>query len=148
MARQNNTHRNSLTSIMQWRNSTSKLTHGILHCWSTVNRHCLFLIQKRISTYSTILAECNFEIRYRKTTDFGQADGLSWLIANYETPMEQTVIANIAIERDTRSIMAEFIRNIPVRANEILLWSAKDSVIKKALITYKGNELHQQFKAN
>ena len=62
--------------------------------------------------------------------------------------MEQTVIANIAIERDTRSIMAEFIRNIPVRANEILLWSAKDSVIKKALITYKGNELHQQFKAN
>ena len=50
----------------------------------------------RLQPWATILVEYNFEIKYRKTTDFGQAVGLSWLIANHQTLMEESVIANIA----------------------------------------------------
>ena len=101
----------------------------------------IFVSKKGIPTYSanrsqrwaTILAGYNFEIKYRKTTDFGQADGLSRLIANHQTPMEETVISNRAIEKDIRSILTDPIRNIPVTADEIRHESVKDSVIRKAM---------------
>ena len=101
----------------------------------------IFVSKKGIPTYSanrsqrwaTYLAGYNFEIKYRKTTDFGQADGLSRLIANHQTPMEETVISNRAIEKDIRSILTDPIRNIPVTADEIRHESVKDSVIRKAM---------------
>ena len=39
--------------------------------------------------------------------------------ANTQTPMEETVTANKAIEKDIRSILADSMGNIPVTANEI-----------------------------
>ena len=87
----------------------------------------------RLQRWATILAGYNFEIKYRKTTDFGQADGLSRLIANHQTPTEETVIANIALEKDIRSILADSIRNIPVTADEIRHESKKDAVIRMAM---------------
>ena len=87
----------------------------------------------RLQRWATILSGYNLEIKYRKTTSFEQPDGLSRLIANYRTPMEETVIANIAIEKDIRSIPADSIRNIPIAADEIRHESVEDSVIRKAM---------------
>ena len=47
--------------------------------------------------------------------------------------MKESVIANIALEKDIRSILADSIRNIPVTADEIRQESAKDTVIRKAM---------------
>ena len=54
--------------------------------------------------------------------------------ANRRSPMEETVITNISIEKDIRSIVADSILNIPVTGEEIRYESARDSVIKKAMI--------------
>ena len=53
--------------------------------------------------------------------------------ANHQTKMEESVIANIVIEEDIRSILGDCIWNIPVAADEIRLESAKASVIRKAM---------------
>ena len=53
--------------------------------------------------------------------------------ANHQTQMKESVNANIALEKDIRSILADSIRNIPVTADEIRHESAKDSVIRKAM---------------
>ena len=53
--------------------------------------------------------------------------------ANHKTQMKESVIANIGIEKDIRSILADSIRNIPVTADEIRRESAKDAVIRKAM---------------
>ena len=114
-------------------------------CFTLLTDHkpllSIFSSKRGIPTYSanclqrwaTILAGYNFEIKYWKTTDFGQADGLSRLIANHQTPMEESVTTNIATEKDIRSILAGSIRNIPVTADKIRHESAKDVVIRKAM---------------
>ena len=48
--------------------------------------------------------------------------------ATHQTQMKEGVIANIAIEKDIRSILADPIRNIPYTADEIHHESAKDAV--------------------
>ena len=53
--------------------------------------------------------------------------------ANHQTQMEESLIANIAIEKDIRSIIADSILNIPITANQIRHESAKDPVIRKAM---------------
>ena len=73
----------------------------------------------RLQRWATILSGYNFEIKYRKTTSFEQPDGLSRFIANHQTPMEKTVIANVAIEKDIRSTLTDSMRNITVTADEI-----------------------------
>ena len=52
--------------------------------------------------------------------------------ANHQTEMEESVIADVVIEKDIRSIMADSIRNIPVTADEIRHESAKGHVIRKS----------------
>ena len=47
--------------------------------------------------------------------------------------MERSVIANIVIEKDIRSILADSIRNIPFTADEKRLESAKAFVIRKTM---------------
>ena len=41
------------------------------------------------------------------------------LSQNYQTPMEETVIANVAIAEDIRSNLTDSIPNIPATADEI-----------------------------
>ena len=53
--------------------------------------------------------------------------------ANHQTQMEESVITNIALEKDIRSILADSIRNIPVTADEICQESTKDAVFRKAM---------------
>ncbi|BHF65205.1 hypothetical protein SprV_0200821500 [Sparganum proliferum] len=54
----------------------------------------------RLQRWATILLGYDFDIRYCRTTDFGQADALSRLISNQQEPEEDTVIAAISIEDD------------------------------------------------
>ncbi|BHF74765.1 hypothetical protein SprV_0501785300 [Sparganum proliferum] len=51
----------------------------------------------RLQRWATILLGYDFDIRYCRTTDFGQADALSRLISNQQEPEEDTVIAAISI---------------------------------------------------
>ena len=53
--------------------------------------------------------------------------------ANHQTPMGETVIANIVIEKDIRCILTDSIRNMRITADEIRHESAIDSVIRKAM---------------
>ncbi|BHF69110.1 hypothetical protein SprV_0301215200 [Sparganum proliferum] len=73
----------------------------------------------RLQQSATILLDYDFDIRYCRTTDFGQADALSRLISNHQEPEEDTVIAAIAIEDDVRRQLSDAIRGIPVTAADI-----------------------------
>nr|VZI00034.1 unnamed protein product [Spirometra erinaceieuropaei] len=56
----------------------------------------------RLQRWATILLGYDFDIRYCRTIDFGQADALSRLISNQQEPEEDTVIAAISIEDGVR----------------------------------------------
>nr|VZH94510.1 unnamed protein product [Spirometra erinaceieuropaei] len=99
--------------------------------------------------WATILLGYDFDIRYCRTTDFGQADALSRLISNQQEPEEDTVIAAISIEDGVRrpviaaiSIedgvrrqLSDAIRGIPVTAADIRRATEQDPVLRQA-ITY------------
>ncbi|BHF58772.1 hypothetical protein SprV_0100172700 [Sparganum proliferum] len=73
----------------------------------------------RLQRWATILLGYDFDIRYCRTTDFGQADALSCLIYNQREPDENTVIAAISIKDDVRRQLSDAIRGIPVTAADI-----------------------------
>ncbi|BHF67904.1 hypothetical protein SprV_0301093300 [Sparganum proliferum] len=89
----------------------------------------------RLQRWATILLGYDFDIRYRRTTDFGQADALSRLISNHREPEEDTVIASISIEDDVRRQLSDTIRGIPVTAADIRRASEQDPILRQA-ITY------------
>ncbi|BHF61010.1 hypothetical protein SprV_0100398000 [Sparganum proliferum] len=89
----------------------------------------------RLQRWATILLGYDFDIRYCRTTDFGQADALSRLISNQQEPEEDTVIAAISIEDDVRRQLSDAIRGIPVTAADILHATEQDPVLRQA-ITY------------
>nr|VZI11363.1 unnamed protein product [Spirometra erinaceieuropaei] len=89
----------------------------------------------RLQRWATILLGYDFDIRYCRTTDFGQADALSRLISNQQEPEEDTVIAAISIEDDVRRQLSDAIRGIPVTAADIRHATEQDPVLRQA-ITY------------
>nr|VZI10862.1 unnamed protein product [Spirometra erinaceieuropaei] len=89
----------------------------------------------RLQRWATIHVSYDFDIRYCRTTDFGQADALSRLIGNKQEPKEDTVIAAIAIEDDVRRQLSDAIRGIPVTAADIRHSTEQDPVLRQA-ITY------------
>ncbi|BHF72892.1 hypothetical protein SprV_0401596300 [Sparganum proliferum] len=89
----------------------------------------------RLQRWATILLGSDFDIRYCRTTDFGQADALSRLISNQQEPEEDTVIATISIEDDVRRQLSDAIRGIPVTAADIRHATKQDPVLRQA-ITY------------
>ncbi|BHF70642.1 hypothetical protein SprV_0301369500 [Sparganum proliferum] len=89
----------------------------------------------RLQRWATILLGYDFDIRYCRTTDFGQADALSRLISNQQEPEEDTVIAAISIVDDVRRQLSDAIRGIPVTAADIRHATEQDPVLRQA-ITY------------
>ncbi|BHF81926.1 hypothetical protein SprV_0802506100 [Sparganum proliferum] len=87
----------------------------------------------RLQRWATILLGYDFDIRYCRTTDFGQADALSRLISNQQEPEEDTVIAAISIEDDVRRQLSDAIRGIPVNAADIRHATEQDPVLRQAI---------------
>ncbi|BHF79293.1 hypothetical protein SprV_0602241300 [Sparganum proliferum] len=87
----------------------------------------------RLQRWATILLGYDFDIRYCRTTDFGQADALSRLISNQQEPEEDTVIAAISIEDDVRRQLSDAIRGIPVTAADIRHATEQDPVLHQAI---------------
>nr|VZI10581.1 unnamed protein product [Spirometra erinaceieuropaei] len=79
-----------------------------IHLWAVwAIHHILTKKASRLLRRATILLDCDFDIRYHRTTDFGQADALSRLISNQQEPEEDTVIAAISIEDDVRRQLSD-----------------------------------------
>nr|VZI48759.1 unnamed protein product [Spirometra erinaceieuropaei] len=91
-------------------------------------------LASRIQRWATILLGYDFDIRYCRTTDFGQADALSCLISNQQEPEEDTVIAAISIEDDVRRQLSDAIRGSPVTAVDIRRVTEPDPVLRQAII--------------
>ena len=69
--------------------------------------------------YNAGLSSYDFDIQYRKTTEFGQVDALSRLISSQSVPDDDTVITAINIEDDFQRALTDCIRTIPVTRVEI-----------------------------
>ncbi|VDN09099.1 unnamed protein product [Dibothriocephalus latus] len=95
----------------------------------------------------------DFDIRYCRTTDFGQADALSHLICNHQEPEGDTVTAAISIEDGVRCQLSDAIRGIPVTATDIRRATELDPVFRQAIsyvqtswpISTLTGDLHQLF---
>ena len=95
----------------------------------------IFGSEKRIPVYSAsrlqrwtiILFGYDFDIQYRKTTEFGQADALSRLISSQSVPDDDTVIVAINIE----VALTDCIRTIPMTRVEIKRETQRDTMIQK-----------------
>ncbi|KAL6739958.1 hypothetical protein Aduo_013354 [Ancylostoma duodenale] len=85
----------------------------------------------RLLRWSLILRGYDFTIEYRKTTNFGQADALSRLIAELTTPSEDVVIAQAVQEAEAgcRAITSTLAVDMKMIAEE----SAKDDTLKNVI---------------
>ncbi|VUZ53349.1 unnamed protein product [Hymenolepis diminuta] len=83
------------------------------------------------------LIGCEFKIKCGKTTEFEQGDGLSLFIVSQQTPLEETVINSISLEKNVHCILVNSIRNIPVTVAEINYASVEDSVTRIAMVFFK-----------
>ncbi|BHF75482.1 hypothetical protein SprV_0501857800 [Sparganum proliferum] len=63
----------------------------------------------RLQRWTTIPLDYDFDIRYCRTTDLGQADALSRLISNQQEPEGDTVLAAISIEDDVHHQLSDAI---------------------------------------
>lgn len=69
--------------------------------------------------WAIMLQGYDFEIVYNKTTDFGQADGLSRLINSQCSPDAEVVFAGATMENDVRLVLLNSIRYSPVNADDV-----------------------------
>ncbi|CAH8666328.1 unnamed protein product [Schistosoma bovis] len=87
----------------------------------------------RLQRWALILLGYDFDIQYRRTQQFGQADALSRLISEHHTAGEDTVIASLMTEDYAQCYLTTAIRALPVSAAEIQSASKNDSIIKRAM---------------
>ena len=87
----------------------------------------------RLQRWATILLGYDFTIQYRRTNEFGQADGLSRLICNHRAPEEDVVIAAMCVEDDVRRQLSDAIRGLPVTAADIRRATQLDPILRQAI---------------
>ncbi|MGL5708694.1 MAG: RNase H-like domain-containing protein, partial [Aeromonas sp.] len=87
----------------------------------------------RLQRWATILLGYDFEIQYRRTQDFGQADALSRLIGDHQHLDEDAVIAAVSVENDVRSQLSDAIRAIPVTASDIRNATSADPLLQQVI---------------
>ncbi|BHF73004.1 hypothetical protein SprV_0401607700 [Sparganum proliferum] len=97
----------------------------------TINTHCA----SRLQRWSAIHLGYDFDIRYCRTTNCGQADAPSRLISNQQEHEEDTVIAAFSIDDYVRRQLSDAIRGTPVTAADIQRTAEQDPVLRQA-ITY------------
>ncbi|XP_003737698.1 uncharacterized protein K02A2.6-like [Galendromus occidentalis] len=90
----------------------------------------------RLQRWAVILLDYQFEIRYKKTTDFGEADALSRLIVEQQSHLDgnnelpDKVIASI--ELDDENSLDENIAALPVTRDEIRRGTLSDRILSRA----------------
>ena len=87
----------------------------------------------RLQRWATILLGYDFEIRFRRTEEHGQADALSRLIGAHHQPEEDMVIASISLEEDMCRTFTDAIRAIPVTADDVQRATIMDPILQQAI---------------
>ncbi|CAH8452171.1 unnamed protein product [Schistosoma rodhaini] len=87
----------------------------------------------RLQRWALILLGYDFDIQYRRTKQFGQADALSRLINEHSTTDEDAVIASFSTEDHAQCYLTTAVRALPVLESEIQIASRNDPVIKKTM---------------
>ena len=87
----------------------------------------------RLQRWGTILLGYDFEIQYRRTSEFGQADALSRLIHSHPREDEDTVIAATTCEDVSFRELGEAIRALPVTATDIQQATQEDELLSQVI---------------
>lgn len=82
----------------------------------------------RLQRWALIVRGYDFDIQYTRTTDFGHADVLSRLIADYPRPDEDFIIARIEQVIEERRI-SHIERRIPIKFQDIAAATKIDAVL-------------------
>ncbi|XGW10025.1 hypothetical protein V3C99_011919, partial [Haemonchus contortus] len=85
----------------------------------------------RLQRWRLALRAYDFDIEYRSTTSFGQADALSRLISAQSPPEEDVIIATIA--RDVNAIFRDNVNRLPVTAEDVARATAEDDCLRQVL---------------
>ena len=88
----------------------------------------------RLQRWALVLLGYDFDIQYRQTDSFGQADALSRLISNHTTVNEDSVVAAILSPDDPASIvLSNAVRALPVTAADVQKATRTDPTLWKAI---------------
>uniref|UniRef100_A0A7I4YWP0 RNA-directed DNA polymerase n=1 Tax=Haemonchus contortus TaxID=6289 RepID=A0A7I4YWP0_HAECO len=88
-------------------------------------------LANRLQRWRLTLRAYDFDIEYRSTTSFGQADALSRLISAQSPPEEDVIIATIA--RDVNAIFRDNVNRLPVTAEDVARATAEDDCLRQVL---------------
>lgn len=87
----------------------------------------------RLQRWATLLLGYDFRIEYRKTTEFGQADALSRLIAHHEADREPEEMVIASIETEADDVFTDQVTFLPVTAKEVAAHTNSDSELQQVV---------------
>ena len=93
----------------------------------------------RLQRWATTLMAYEFDIQYRATTDFGQADALSRLIGDHQQMSEEAVIAQVSSDADVKHILFDAIRALPVTSADIRQATQNDVLLRQVMSHIRGS---------
>ena len=83
----------------------------------------------RLQRWELVLLAYDFNIEYRRSTHFGQADALSRLITSRKLQEDDDIVI-AKIEMDVNAVQSDVIRHLPVTKEEIRRMTEEDSELK------------------